>query len=182
MVKVLRYSVMYEGAKLRGKVLSLVYFGAFIDICGVDALLHVSDISRSRVSKPADVLSLGQEVQVKVLKLDPEKGRISVGLKQLEPDPWDSAAAKYKPGERARGSVTRVVDFGAFVEVEPGIEGLIHISEMSWAKKVRTPSELVKPGDIVEAVILGVNTGERRLSLGLKQTLGDPWAGVAQKF
>jgi len=177
-----RYSEIKEGATLSGIVRSLVDFGAFIDIGGVDALLHVSDISRSRVSKPADVLSLGQEVQVKVLKLDPEKGRISVGLKQLEPDPWDSAAAKYKPGERARGSVTRVVDFGAFVEVEPGIEGLIHISEMSWAKKVRTPSELVKPGDIVEAVILGVNTGERRLSLGLKQTLGDPWAGVAQKF
>jgi small subunit ribosomal protein S1 len=177
-----RYSEIKEGATLSGIVRSLVDFGAFIDIGGVDALLHVSDISRSRVSKPADVLSLGQEVQVKVLKLDPEKGRISVGLKQLEPDPWDSAAAKYKPGERARGSVTRVVDFGAFVEVEPGVEGLIHISEMSWAKKVRTPSDLVKPGDTVEAVILAVNTGERRLSLGLKQTLGDPWAGVAQKF
>jgi small subunit ribosomal protein S1 len=177
-----RYSEVKEGATLSGTVRSLVDYGAFIDIGGVDALLHVSDISRSRVSKPADVLSVGQEVEVKVLKIDSEKGRISVGMKQLAPDPWDSAAAKYKPGERARGTVTRVVDFGAFVELEPGIEGLIHISEMSWAKKVRTASDVVKPGDTVEAVILGVNPGERRLSLGLKQALGDPWADVDQKF
>ena len=177
-----RYSEVKEGATLSGTVRSLVDYGAFIDIGGVDALLHVSDISRSRVSKPADVLSPGQEVEVKVLKIDSEKGRISVGMKQLEPDPWDSASARYKPGERVRGTVTRVVDFGAFVELEPGIEGLIHISEMSWAKKVRTPSDVVKPGDTVEAVILGVKPGERRLSLGLKQALGDPWADVAQKF
>jgi small subunit ribosomal protein S1 len=103
-------------------------------------------------------------------------------MKQLEPDPWDSVATKFKPGERARGTVTRVLDFGAFVELEPGIEGLIHISEMSWAKKVRTPSDVVKPGDTVEAVILGVSLGERRISLGLKQALGDPWADAAQKF
>src|ERR1700686_1349116 len=103
-------------------------------------------------------------------------------MKQLEPDPWDSVAAKYKPGERARGTVTRILDFGAFVEIEPGLEGLIHISEMSWAKKVRTPSDVVKPGEIVEAVILGVSPGERRISLGLKQALGDPWAEAAQKF
>jgi small subunit ribosomal protein S1 len=103
-------------------------------------------------------------------------------MKQLEPDPWDSVAAKYKPGERARGTVTRVLDFGAFVELEPGIEGLIHISEMSWAKKVRTPSDVVQPGETVEAVILGVSAGERRISLGLKQALGDPWADGAQKF
>jgi small subunit ribosomal protein S1 len=103
-------------------------------------------------------------------------------MKQLEPDPWDSVQAKYKPGERARGTVTRVLDFGAFVELEPGLEGLIHISELSWAKKVRTPSDVVKPGETVEAVILGVNLGERRIALGLKQALGDPWADVARKF
>jgi small subunit ribosomal protein S1 len=148
----------------------------------VDALLHVSDISRSRVSKPADVLSVGQEIEVKILKIDAEKRRISVGMKQLELDPWDSVAAKYAPGERARGTVTRVMDFGAFVELEPGIEGLIHVSEMSWAKKVRTPSDIVKSGETVDAVILGVSAGERRISLGLKQTLGDPWADVATKF
>jgi len=177
-----RYSEVKEGAAVHGTVRSLTDYGAFIDIGGVDALLHVSDISRSRVSKPADVLSVGQEVEVKILKIDAEKRRISVGMKQLEPDPWDSVAAKYKPGERARGAVTRVLDFGAFVELEPGIEGLIHISEMSWAKKVRTPSDVVNPRDNVEVVILGVSADERRISLGLKQALGDPWADAAQKF
>lgn len=177
-----RYSEVKEGATVRGTIRSLTDYGAFVDIGGVDALLHISDISRSRVSKPADVLAVGQEVEVKVLKIDPEKRRISVGMKQLEPDPWDSVAAKYKPGERARGTVTRLMDFGAFVEIEPGIEGLIHVSEMSWAKKVRTPGDVVKPGETVEAVILGVSPGERRISLGLKQTLGDPWADASQKF
>ena len=177
-----RYSEVQEGAIVHGTVRSLTDYGAFIDIGGVDALLHVSDISRSRVTKPADVLSVGQEVEVKILKIDSEKRRISVGMKQLEPDPWDSVATKFKPGERARGTVTRVLDFGAFVELEPGIEGLIHISEMSWAKKVRTPSDVVKPGDTVEAVILGVSLGEHRISLGLKQALGDPWTDAAQKF
>jgi len=181
-VKDRRYSEVQEGATVHGTVRSLTDYGAFVDIGGVDALLHVSDISRSRVSKPADVLSVGQEVEVKVLKIDAEKRRISVGMKQLEPDPWDSVAAKYRPGERARGTVTRVLDFGAFVELEPGIEGLIHISEMSWARKIRTPSDVVKPGETVEAVILSVSPGERRISLGLKQALGDPWADVAQKF
>jgi small subunit ribosomal protein S1 len=177
-----RYSEIKEGETARGTVRSLTDYGAFVDIGGVDALLHVSDISRSRINKPADVLSMGQEVEVKILKIDPEKRRISVGMKQLTPDPWDSAATKYKPGERVRGTVTRVLDFGAFVELEPGLEGLIHISEMSWAKKVRTPSDVVKPGEAVETVVLGVNAGERRVSLGLKQALGDPWAEVTQKF
>jgi small subunit ribosomal protein S1 len=177
-----RYSEVQEGAIVHGTVRSLTDYGAFIDIGGVDALLHVSDISRSRISKPVDILSVGQEVDVKILKIDSERHRISVGMKQLEPDPWDSVATKFRPGERARGTVTRVLDFGAFVELEPGIEGLIHISEMSWAKKVRTPGDVVKPGDTVETVILGVNVGERRISLGLKQALGHPWADAAQKF
>jgi len=177
-----RYSEVVVGATVQGTVRSLTDYGAFVDIGGVDALLHVSDISRSRVSKPADVLSVGQEIEVKILKIDAKKRRISVGMKQLEPDPWDSVAKKYQAGERARGTVTRVMDFGAFVELEPGIEGLIHVSEMSWAKKVRTPSDVVKPGDSVETVILGVSPVERRISLGLKQTLGDPWADVATKF
>src|SRR5712692_9319383 len=174
-VKERRYSEVKEGETIRGTVRSLTDYGAFIDIGGVDGLLHVSDISRSRVSKPEDVLSVGQELEVKVLKVDLEKRRISLGMKQLEPDPWESVTTKYKPGERAHGTVTRVLDFGAFVELEPGIEGLIHVSEMSWAKKVRTPSDVVKPGDTVEAVILGVSAGERRVALGLKQALGDPW-------
>ncbi len=177
-----RYSEVQEGATVHGTVRSLTDYGAFVDIGGVDALLHVSDISRSRVSKPADVLSVGQEIEVKVLKIDSEKRRISVGMKQLEPDPWDSVSTKYKAGERARGTVTRLLDFGAFVELEPGLEGLIHISEMSWGRKVRTPGDVVKPGDTVEAVILGVSPAERRISLGLKQALGDPWADAAEKF
>jgi small subunit ribosomal protein S1 len=119
---------------------------------------------------------------VKILKIDAEKRRVSLGMKQLLPQPWDSVPSKYKVGERVRGTVTRVMDFGAFIELEPGVEGLIHVSEMSWVKKVRKPSDLVKPGETVEAVILGINVDERRMSLGLKQALGDPWADVAQKF
>jgi small subunit ribosomal protein S1 len=176
------YSEVKVGATVHGTVRSLTDYGAFVDIGGVDALLHISDISRSRVNKPADVLSVGQEVDVKILKIDAEKRRISVGMKQLEPDPWETAPAKYMPGDRVRGTVTRVMDFGAFVELEPGIEGLIHISEMSWVKKVKAPSDLVKPGETVEAVILGIKADERRISLGLKQALGDPWADVATKF
>jgi small subunit ribosomal protein S1 len=177
-----RYSEIREGEKLRGTVRSLTDYGAFVDIGGVDALLHVSDIAWGRVNKPADVLSPGQEIEAKVLKVDPARRRISLGMKQLQPHPWDLAAEKYKAGERVRGTVTRVADFGAFVELEPGIEGLIHISEMSWSKKVRTPGDVVKPGETVEAVILGVNTADRRISLGLKQALGDPWAEVPQRF
>jgi small subunit ribosomal protein S1 len=177
-----RYSELKEGETVRGKVRSLTDFGAFVDIGGVDALLHVSDISWSRVSKPADVLSPEQEVEARVLKVDRDKRRISLGMKQLQPHPWDSAAEKYKIGERVRGSVTRVADFGAFVELEPGIEGLIHISEMAWSKRICHPGDVVKAGETVEAVILGVNRSERRISLGLKQALGDPWADVPQRF
>jgi small subunit ribosomal protein S1 len=181
-VKDRRYSEVKEGEIVRGTVRSLTDYGAFVDIGGVDALLHVSDISRARINKPADALSAGQEVEVRILKIDPGKHRISVGMKQLEPDPWDSAPSKYKPGDRARGTVTRLLDFGAFVELEPGLEGLIHISEMSWAKRVRSPSDVVKAGDTVEAVILSVSPSERRIALGLKQALGDPWIEVPQKF
>ena len=177
-----RYSAMKESEPVHGTVRSLMDYGAFVDMGGVDALLHVSDISWQRVSKPADVLSVGQEIDAVVLKVDSDKKRISIGMKQLQPHPWDAAAGKYVAGERVRGTVTRVADFGAFVELEPGIEGLIHISEMSWTRKVRSVSEIVKPGDTVEAVILAVSMGERRISLGLKQALGDPWATAAQQF
>jgi len=183
-VKDRRYSEMKEGDTVNGTVRSLTDYGAFVDLGGVDALLHVSDISWSRVSKPADVLSVGQQIEAKVLKISTEsdKRRISVGMKQLLPHPWDAVAGKYNVGERVRGTVTRVAEFGAFVELEPGIEGLIHVSEMSWGKKMRSASTLVKPGEVVDAVILGVNTAERRMSLGLKQTLGDPWAEVPERF
>lgn len=177
-----RYSELKEGSTVTGTVQSLTDYGAFVDVGGVDALLHVSDISWGRIGKPSDVLSVGQQVEARVLKIDSEKRRVSVGLKQLQPHPWDSVSGKYKVGERVRGTVTRTTDFGAFVELEPGVEGLIHVSEMSWVKRVRKPSDLVKPGETVEAVILGINADEKRMSLGLKQALGDPWADAAQKF
>jgi small subunit ribosomal protein S1 len=166
-------------------VRSLTDYGAFIDIGGVDALLHVGDISWSHVGKPSDALSVGQQIEVKVLKIsqEGEKRRISVGLKQLQPHPWDAVARKCRIGDRVRGTVSRLADFGAFVEIEPGVEGLIHVSEMSWAKsKVRKASDVVKQGEVVEAIILGLNPAERRMSLGLKQALGDPWADAAEKF
>lgn len=177
-----RYSEVKEGDIVFGAVRRLTDYGAFVDIGGVDALLHVGDIAWSRVNKPADVLSLGQQIEAKVLKVDLEKRRISLGMKQLQRSPWDFADEKYKVGERVRCTVTRVADFGAFVELEPGVEGLIHLSEMSWSKKVRKPSDVVQPGETVEVVILGVKPADRRISLGLKQALGDPWAEVAQRF
>ncbi len=179
------YSQMKEGDTVNGTVRSLADYGAFVDLGGVDALLHVGDISWTRVNKPADVLSVGQQIEVKILKLGNEgdKRRISVGLKQMQPHPWDAVAQKYAAGDRVRGTVTRLMEFGAFVELEPGIEGLIHISEMSWAKgKVRKASDVVKEGETVEVIILQVQAPERRLSLGLKQALGDPWADIAQRF
>jgi small subunit ribosomal protein S1 len=179
------YGQIKEGDTVNGTVRSLTDYGAFIDLGGVDALLHVGEIAWSRVSKPADVLTVGDEVTVKVLKLGNEgdKRRISVGLKQLQAHPWDAIAGKYNLGDRVRGTVTRLMDFGAFVELEPGIEGLIHISEMSWAKgKIRKAGDVVKQGETVEAVVLGMNTAERRISLGLKQALGDPWVDVPQRF
>src|ERR1700757_1876946 len=179
------YSQIKEGDTVSGTVRSLTDYGAFVDVGGVDALLHVSDIAWGRVNKPADVLSVGQAVEVKVLKVaaDSDKRRISVGLKQLQPHPWDAVAEKFKAGERVRGTVTRLVEFGAFVELEPGIEGLIHISEMSWSKgKIRKASDVVKQGETVEGVILQVNPAEHRISLGLKQALGDPWADGGQRF
>jgi len=177
-----RYSQVKEGETVTGTVRSLTDFGAFVDIGGVDALLHVADISWGRVNKPADVLKPGQEVEAKVLKVDAAKRRIAIGLKQLQPHPWDLAGEKYKVGDRVQGTVTRLADFGAFVELEKGVEGLIHLSEMSWSKKVRKPADAVKAGEQVEVAVLGVNQAERRISLGLKQVLGDPWAEVPRKF
>jgi small subunit ribosomal protein S1 len=179
-----RSAEIKEGDVVNGTVRRLADYGAFVDLGGVDALLHVGEIAWSRVNKPSDVLTVGQEIELKVLKITSEgqKRRIAVSAKQLQPHPWDAVAGKYKLGERVRGTVTRVMEFGAFVELEPGIEGLIHVSEMSWGKKVRIASDVVKPGETVDAVILSVNPAERRLGLGLKQTLGDPWAEIAEKF
>jgi small subunit ribosomal protein S1 len=177
-----RYSEVVEGEIVHGTVRSLTDFGAFVDIGGIDGLLHVADISWARVNKPGDVLKVGDAIEAKVLKVDAAKKRISLGLKQLQPHPWDLASEKYKVGERVTGTVTRVADFGAFVELDKGVEGLIHLSEMSWSKKARRPSDVVKPGEQVEVVILGVNQADRRISLGLKQALGDPWADALEKY
>jgi len=177
-----RRAGLKEGDVVDGTVRSLASYGAFVDIGGIDGLLHVSDISWTRIGSPEEVLSAGQKIEVKVLKLDPESKRISLGMKQLLPEPWDTATQRYAPGQRVTGTVTRLADFGAFVELEPGIEGLIHVSEMSWTKRVRKPSDILKQGDTVEAVVLNISQPERRLSLGLKQALGDPWADVAQRF
>jgi small subunit ribosomal protein S1 len=177
-----KFAAMQEGDTVTGTVRSLVPFGAFVDLGGVDGLLHVSEMAHSRVAKPEDVVTVGQQITVKILKIDPETKNISLSLKQLQAEPWATAPDRLKVGERVKGAVTRVTDFGAFVEIEPGVEGLIHISEMSWGKKVRHPSDVVKPGDIVDAEILSVKPEERRIALGLKHALTNPWAEAEKNF
>ena len=177
-----RFAALNEGDLITGTVRNLTDFGAFVDIGGVDGLLHVTDMSWGRVEKPSDLLSSGQQVEVKILKINRDTRKISLGLKQLQPDPWTTAAEKYKTGDRVQGKVVRLTDFGAFVELDPGVDGLIHLSEMSWSKKVKKPSDVVKTGELVDVVILGVNTADKRISLGLKQALGDPWEEAAKKY
>jgi small subunit ribosomal protein S1 len=177
------FARLHEGDIVHGTVRSLTDFGAFVELSpGIDGLLHVADMSWVRVAKPADVVTVGETLQVKVLKVNPESRRISLGLKQLIPDPWTMAGDRFHVGDRVQGKVSRLTDFGAFVELAPGVDGLIHVSEMSWSKKVRKPSDVLKPGEMVEAVVLGVNAAEHRISLGLKQALGDPWEEAQQKF
>ncbi len=182
-----RFAELAEGDVVGGTVRSLTEYGAFVDLNGADALLHISDMAWHRVVNPADILSIGDLIEAKVLKIDQpdasdpaRKRRIAIGLKQLQPHPWDKVAEQFTLGEKVKGVVTREMDFGAFVELAPGIEGLIHISEMAWGKKVRKPSDIVKVGDVVEAVILGIDADQRRMSLGLKQALGDPWAELVK--
>ncbi len=177
-----RYAEVKEGDTLPGTVRSLTEYGAFLELGGVDGLLHIGEIAWSRVAKPADVLSVGDTLNVKVIKIDPATRRIALSRKQLLPHPWDAVPEKYTQGQRVRGVVSRTADFGDFVELEPGIEGMIHLSEMSWARKVRKADDMVKVGDTVDAVILGINLTERRLALGLKQALGDPWIEAAERL
>ena len=170
------------GQRRNGTVRRLTDFGAFVDIGGIDGLLHVSDMSWSRVAHPKDLVKEGQQVQVEILKIDNERGRISLGMKQLEADPWDLATTNYRNGQTVDGKVTKLMNFGAFVELEPGIEGLIPISEMSWTQRVRHPKDLVKEGDSVRVSIMTVDGDKRKIGLSLKAMTSDPWEGVEVRF
>ena len=171
-----------EGATLTGVVKTLTEYGAFVDLGGIDGLLHVTDMSWGRVGHPAELMQPGDEITVTVLKYDAARGRVSLGLKQLVPDPWVGAADRFKTGDRLVGRVVSVTDYGSFVALEPGVEGLIHISEMTWSRRMKHPSKVMKVGDQVESVILDVNLRERRISLGLKQLEADPWTTVEQRY
>ena len=177
-----RLAELKEGAVVRGTVRSLTDFGAFVDLGGVDGLLHVADMAWHRVAKPSDVVAPGDSIEVKILKIQPDSRRISLGLKQLAADPWTLAGERFHTGDRVQGKVSRLADFGAFIELAPGVDGLIHISEMSWSKNIKKPGDLLKAGEMVEVIVLGVNAAERRISLGLKQALGDPWEEAAKKY
>src|SRR6266704_1606313 len=170
------------GQTRKGVVKNITDFGAFIDLGGVDGLLHITDMSYGRVSHPSEMVHIGQEVEVKVLDIDWERERISLGLKQLQPYPWKNVAAKYPVGTRVQGKVVSITNYGAFVELEPGIEGLVHISEMSWTRNVRHPSKIVSIGETIEAVVLKVDETEEKVSLGMKQTEEDPWMALPQKY
>jgi small subunit ribosomal protein S1 len=173
---------LVEGAAVTGTVKNLTEYGAFIDLGGIDGLLHVTDMSYGRITHPSEMLAVGQEVTVKILKFDRSKERVSLGIKQLEPDPWDTVVERYVLNHRVIGRVVNVTDYGAFVELEPGVEGLIHISEMTWSRRMKHPSKVVKAGDQVEAVILEVHPKERRISLGLKQLEPNPWTTIDQRY
>ena len=171
-----------EGAVLTGTVKNLTDYGAFVDLGGIDGLLHITDMSWGRLTHPRDLVNVGDEIQVKVLKFDKDKQRVSLGFKQLTPDPWLDASERYPVGAHVHGRVLSVTDYGAFVELEQGIEGLVHLSEMTWSKRLKHPSKLVKPGDEVETVVLSVNPADRRISLGMKQLLENPWENLTEKY
>jgi small subunit ribosomal protein S1 len=171
-----------EGAVLTGTVKNLTDYGAFVDLGGIDGLLHITDMSWGRLTHPRDLVNVGDEIQVKVLKFDKDKQRVSLGFKQLTPDPWLDASERYPVGAHVHGRVLSVTDYGAFVELEQGIEGLVHLSEMTWSKRLKHPSKLVKPGDEVETVVLSVNPADRRISLGMKQLLDNPWENLTERY
>jgi small subunit ribosomal protein S1 len=171
-----------EGAVVEGVVKNLTDYGVFVDLGGIDGLLHVSDLSHGRIAHPSELVHAGQTLTVKVLKFDRERERISLGLKQLHPDPWETVQERYPAQSRVIGRVMSVTDYGAFVELEPGVEGLIHISEMTWSRRMKHPSKVVKVGDQVEAVVLEVKPKDRRVSLGIKQLEADPWTTVEHRY
>jgi small subunit ribosomal protein S1 len=175
-------STLVEGSVVTGKVKNVTDYGVFVDLGGMDGLLHVSDLVWGRVPHPSSVVQPGEEIQVQILKFDKEKQRISLGRKQLLPDPWATVPERFPTGTRVQGKIVGVTDYGAFVQIEPGVEGLVHVSEMSWSKRTKHPSKIVKVGEEVDVVVLDVKTDQRRISLGLKQTLPDPWGAAAEKY
>src|SRR4029077_18638597 len=174
--------VLEEGVILEGTVKNITGYGAFVDLGGIDGILHISDMSWGRISHPSEIVQVGDKIKVVVLKFDPEKERISLGMKQLTPDPWQTVAEKYALGSRIQGKVISLMDYGAVVYRESCIEGLIHISEMSWTRKIAHPSKLLDVGQTVEVVVLNVDPGHRRISLGLKQVMANPWEEAKEKY
>jgi len=170
------------GQTRKGVVKNIADFGAFVDLGGIDGLLHITDMSWSRVSHPSEMVAIDQEIEIKILNVDQERERIALGLKQLTENPWKRVPEKYPVGSRVRGEVVNIVNYGAFVKLEDGVEGLVHISEMSWTRRINHPSEVVAIGDIVEVVVLNINTDKQEISLGIKQTETNPWAHVEEKY
>lgn len=176
------FNEIVESKVVKGIVKNITEFGAFIDLGGIDGLLHITDISWGRINHPSEMLSIDDEVEVKVIKVDKEARRVSLGLKQLKPDPWEKMEEKYKIGDQIEGIVVSLTDYGAFLEIEPGIEGLVHVSEMSWTKHIKHPSEVMKVGENVQAIVLEVDEKSRKVSLGLRQAVPDPWKDVDKKY
>lgn len=171
-----------EGDILEGVVKNITDFGVFLDLDGIDGLLHITDMTWKRIKHPSEMVSLGEKLEVKVLSVDKDKGRVALGLKQKESNPWDQIEMKYPQGTRVRGKIVNLLPYGAFIEIEPGIEGLIHVSEMSWVKNITDPSEVVKKGDEVEAIVLSIQKDEGKISLGIKQAEHNPWDDVEKKY
>jgi small subunit ribosomal protein S1 len=175
-------TTLEEGQTVTGVVKNITEYGVFIDLGGLDGLLHITDMSWKRIKHPKEMVQLGDELTLKVLSFDKNEKKVSLGLKQLVQDPWSNISEKYPEGHKLSGKVTNLVDYGAFVELEPGVEGLVHISEMSWTRKLRHPSQMVRPGDEVDVIILGVDVDRKRISLGMKQVAPNPWDLVAEKY
>ena len=174
--------ILEEGVILEGVVKNITGYGAFVDVGGIDGILHITDMSWGRINHPSDLVKVGESIKVVVLKFDPERERISLGMKQITPDPWESVESKFAIGSRVQGKVVGLTDYGAFVELDKGIEGLVHISEMSWAKKVSHPSKVVQVGETVETVVLNIDRNRHRISLGLKQVMPNPWLLLKEKY
>ena len=174
--------VLEEGQIVEGVVKNITDYGAFVDLGGIDGLLHITDMSWGRINHPSDIISAGQKVKVKVLQFERQNQRVSLGLKQTTPDPWENIAAKFPVGSRVKGKVTSITDYGSFVQLLEGVEGLVHVSEMAWTKRVRHPSKILSAGDEVEVMVLDVDSSQKRVSLGLKQTSPNPWDTIAERY